>query len=179
MASPISQPLEDAFHYCPRCGTANTNTGSIPFHCAKCDFAFYFGPVAAVGGLVLNEQDRLLVVRRARDPGKNQWGLPGGFVDRDETVEEALAREVLEETQLKVCKSELLMTGPNQYTHHGVTAQVIDLFYMCRVESSNSVQLAPSELCEYQWCIPGPEILNNMAFESNRIAIERWLSERS
>ncbi|MCM2371042.1 NUDIX hydrolase [Aporhodopirellula aestuarii] len=179
MASPTSQPIENAFSFCPRCGASNPDPGSIPFHCTNCEFAFYFGPVAAVGALVLDDQDRLLVVRRARDPGKNQWGLPGGFVDRGETIEEALSREVLEETQLTLSQRELMMTGPNRYTHHGVTSDVIDLFYVCRVESAENIQLASSELCEYRWCIPDADILGNMAFESNRIAIERWLADRN
>ncbi|MFG0253732.1 MAG: NUDIX domain-containing protein [Rhodopirellula sp. JB053] len=172
------QPFEDVFHYCPRCGAPNPKVGVIPFHCGECDFAFYFGPVAAVGGLILDDNDRLLVVRRARDPGKNQWGLPGGFIDRCETAEEALAREIREETQLTVASCDLLMTGPIIYKHHGVIGHVIDLFYLCRVESCDNVRLAQSELCEYRWCIPDAEILSNMAFESNRIAIEQWMSDR-
>lgn len=178
MAPPKPQPIENAYAYCPRCGATNPEPGSIPFRCKDCDFTLYFGPVAAVGGLILDEEGRLLVVRRARDPGKHKWGFPGGFIDRGETAEQALAREIAEETQLVLRHGELMLTGPNRYTYSGVTADTIDLFYLCRVESAANVVLAESELSEFRWCIPGPEIIENMAFESNRIAIEYWLSHR-
>ena len=177
--TPRSEPIEQAFRFCPSCGVANQGGGSIPFRCPQCGFAFFFGPVAAVGGLIINRNDEVLLVRRARDPGKNQWGLPGGFVDRDETIEEALVREVLEETTLVVTDCSLMLTGPNRYTYAGVTADVIDLFYLCRVEDEQCIRLAPSELSEYRWCVPGEEYLEDMAFVSNRRAIEHWLKIRS
>lgn len=176
--TPPAQRIEDAFAYCPRCGTPNPLPGSIPFRCTACALAIYFGPVAAVAGLILDDQGRLLLVRRTCDPGKHQWGLPGGFVDRGETAEEALAREVREETQLTLTHHELLMTGPNRYTHTGATADVLDMFFLCRVKATHPIELAQSELCEYRWCIPDSHMLSNMAFPSNRIAVERWLAQR-
>ncbi len=177
--NPLAQRIEDAFAYCPRCGTPNAKPGSIPFRCGACALAIYFGPVAAVAGLILDDEGRILLVRRARNPGKHQWGLPGGFVDHGETAEEALAREVLEETQLTLIHHELLTTGPNRYTHTGTTADVLDMFFLCRVKSTYPIVLARNELCEYRWCIPDAEILGNMAFPSNRIAVELWLSQRN
>ncbi|TWT89408.1 NUDIX hydrolase [Neorhodopirellula pilleata] len=174
-----NEPIEQAFRFCPSCGVANQGGGSIPFRCLECGFAFFFGPVAAVGALIINSDNNVLLVRRSRNPGKNQWGLPGGFVDRDETIEEALAREVLEETSLVVRDCSLMLTGPNRYTYAGVTADVIDLFYLCSVENEQSVELAASELNDYRWCVPGPEYLDDMAFFSNRRALEHWLKIRS
>ena len=136
----------------------------------------YLGPVAAVGGLVTNEEGELLLVRRAREPGKGCWGLPGGFVDRHETVEQALAREVSEETGLQLRSAELLMTYPNHYHYRGVIAPVIDLFYVCTAEDCGTLRLAPDEIDGHQWGIPGKPQLDQMAFHSNRLAIEHWLS---
>ena len=47
----------------------------------------FFGPFVAVGGLVINDKGQLLMVRRAKDPGKGKLGLPGGFIDAGEAVE--------------------------------------------------------------------------------------------
>ena len=72
-----SKSIETAYLFCPRCGTEAVAVGSVPFRCGQCGFANFFGPVAAVGGLVINDAGELLLVRRARDPGKGKWGLPG------------------------------------------------------------------------------------------------------
>lgn len=174
-----SEPIEQAYRFCPLCGTKNNQVGKIPFSCDHCLYKCYFGPVAAVGGLIVNQKGELLLVRRARDPGKGQWGLPGGFVDRKETIEQALAREVLEEINLVVREYSLLLTGPNRYAYAGVTADVIDLFYLCRVDEDTTIELATSELSGYRWCTPGLEELENMAFPSNRAAVEHWLAQKA
>ena len=139
-----------------------------------CGFAQFFGPVAAVGALVTNAESELLLVRRAKNPGKGCWGLPGGFVDRFETAEAAVAREVREETDLRVVQTKFLMTHHNQYNYAGIVAAVIDLFFCCDV-SPGEISLVDGELDHYEWVHPTPEHLANMAFPSNRIAIERWM----
>lgn len=172
------RPIEFAFRFCPTCGRENPQIGSVPFRCEGCGFANFFGPVAAVGGLVIRGSDQLLLVRRARDPGKGKWGLPGGFVDRDETIEHALAREVLEETGLKVTRLQYLMSYPNAYNYRQVVAPVIDLFYLCEVESHAQVNLDADELEHFEWVQPTSDYLDQMAFHSNRLAIEFWLAQQ-
>ena len=58
-------------------------------------------PVVGVGAVVL-DGDRVLLVKRAQAPLKGHWSLPGGAVETGETLEQAIAREVLEETGITV-----------------------------------------------------------------------------
>ncbi len=171
--------IEFHYHFCPQCGNPNPSEGPVPFKCLSCSFACFFGPVAAVGGIVVDHQGHVLLVRRARDPGKGKWGLPGGFVDRDETIEAALIREIIEETRLVVTDTEYLTSYPNSYCYHGVIAPVVDMFYVCHIESSQPLHLAPDELEHFEWTHPTAAHLDNMAFPSNRLALQTWLAKHS
>ena len=172
-----STAIEKNYRFCPRCGkeTETEHQGRVPFRCTQCGFTNFFGPVAAVGGLVTNAQGELLLVRRAREPGKGKWGLPGGFVDRNETIEQALSREVLEETNLCVSKATYLTSFPNLYEYAGVVSPVLDLFFLCHVVDQAVLQLADGELDSFLWVKPTEKQLSEMAFPSNRLAIEQWL----
>lgn len=58
-------------------------------------------PEICVGAVVVDE-DRLLMIRRGHGPGAGEWSIPGGRVERGETLIEALVREVFEETHIEV-----------------------------------------------------------------------------
>jgi mutator protein MutT len=58
-------------------------------------------PIVAVGAVIL-DGDRALLVKRGQEPLRGAWTLPGGAVELGETLDAALAREVLEETGLSV-----------------------------------------------------------------------------
>lgn len=60
------------------------------------------GDVPCAGAVVIDEAGRLLLVLRARPPAVGRWSLPGGHVETGETTEQAVAREVAEETGLVV-----------------------------------------------------------------------------
>jgi len=58
-------------------------------------------PIIGVGGIIFRE-DQVLLIKRGREPSLGQWSIPGGAVFVGETLEEAVRREVLEETHLEV-----------------------------------------------------------------------------
>jgi len=66
-------------------------------------------PLLGVGALIFNE-DKVLLVKRGRNPGKGQWSIPGGMVEIGETLADAVTREVLEETGLQVRPVRLVKT---------------------------------------------------------------------
>lgn len=63
--------------------------------------------IPCVGAVLSDDQGRLLLIRRANEPGRGLWSLPGGRVEPGETDEEAVVREVAEETGLTVTVSRL------------------------------------------------------------------------
>ena len=67
-------------------------------YCQTCDRIHYENPLPAVAALVPSQNGQLLLVKRAVEPAKGQWCLPGGFIEIDESIEEAVLRELREET---------------------------------------------------------------------------------
>lgn len=179
-SSRSAQPIQALWIYCPCCGTQTHSTGSNPFRCAAadCGYIHYFGPCSAVGAIITDPAGQVLLLIRGRDPGRGLLGLPGGFVDPGETAEEALHREVFEETQLQISHFRYLVSFPNQYAYAGAILPVTDLFFVVTVESLDSLRVEDGEIEAWQFCHPTQRELERMAFGSNRRALEVFLAER-
>ena len=96
--------------YCSSCASAlelRETAGQVRPVCPSCGHVVYYDPKVAAVTIVAREK-KVLLVRRANQPGYGLWSVPGGYVDRGEVVEEAATREVLEETGLRVEISGLL-----------------------------------------------------------------------
>jgi len=97
-------------------------------------------PIPCVGGIVVDDRPdapwRLLLVRRGQEPAKGTWSVPGGRVEPGESDESATAREVLEETGLRVEVGRLVGTVERDAPGGGVYL-VRD--YACRPASGADV----------------------------------------
>jgi ADP-ribose pyrophosphatase YjhB (NUDIX family) len=95
------------YRFCPRCGGALEArllkaTEPERLVCVVCGFVFYLDPKVAVGTIIRTETSRLVLVRRAIEPGYGKWVFPGGYVDRGELLTVAAVREAREECGLEV-----------------------------------------------------------------------------
>ncbi|MEL1135420.1 NUDIX hydrolase [Desulfitobacterium sp. THU1] len=91
------------YRFCPQCGNPLHNSelyGQIRSHCTACSFVFWGNFSLGVGGVVWHE-GKVLLVQRAHNPGKGVWTLPGGYVDQQEKIADAVVREIWEETHLQ------------------------------------------------------------------------------
>ena len=167
--------FNEPFRFCPRCGGALESrllkaTEPQRLVCVQCSFVHYVDPKVAVGTIITDDNGRIVLVRRAIEPGYGKWVFPGGFIDRGETVEAAALREAREECGLEVRIDRLV----NIYSYPGVAVIIIAFAataiggcLACDDESLEAQLFTPEE-------IPWEEL----AFKSTREALEEFLAPR-
>ena len=87
--------------FCPRCRT-ELRGDAQRLECPECGFVAYASSKPTAGALVEDDEGRLLLVRRAHEPFKGRWDIPGGFLEEGEHPLDGLRRELREETGLDV-----------------------------------------------------------------------------
>lgn len=98
-------------NFCPRCGTElepDEFDGKTRGYCSVCETHVFHLPSPAAGVIVL-DGDHVLLVQRDRPPFEGQWELPAGVIEHGETPREAAARELVEETTVRVSPNALTL----------------------------------------------------------------------
>jgi 8-oxo-dGTP diphosphatase len=163
--------------YCPHCThpleerLAFDRLRSV---CPACGFVHFRAPKVGVSMLV-EQGDRLLLIRRAVEPGQGKWCLPSGFVEWDESPQAAAVRECKEETGLVVADACLL-----DVTHYtdDFRGPGINLTYCVTVQGGT---LRPGDdAAETQFFsaseLPPEEAI---AFQSHRLLLAKWFRQRA
>ena len=165
-------PLE-LFKYCPKCGSAAFHVKDEKAkRCEECGFVYYFNSSAATVAFILNEKNELLVCRRAKEPKKGTLDL----IDRFETGEEGVAREVKEETGLEVEEATYLFSLPNTYLYSGFLVHTLDLFFRCKVKDESRLQ-AMDDVAESFWMPLDKINPEEFGLDSVREGVKRFLKE--
>ncbi|MCA9888750.1 MAG: NUDIX hydrolase [Anaerolineae bacterium] len=106
----------------------------------------FFQPKYTIGvvGVIINDEGRVLFVEHVFHP-KKPWGIPGGWIGRDEDPAVAVLREIREELQLVAKIEKLLLTKKTQRLH-------IDIAFLCSPDGE--VGKLSYELLRYEWRRP-------------------------
>ena len=162
-----------AYRFCPRCGgplerrTLKATEPERPV-CTRCGFVFYLDPKVAVGTIIQSQSGRIVLVRRAIEPGYGKWVFPGGYVDRGETLTSAAMREAREECGLDVRLDALV----NIYSYAG-RAPVIVVYAATATGGTLCVDDESLEVLEWDTeTIPW----NDLAFRSTHEGLRDYLN---
>ncbi|MFA4855474.1 MAG: NUDIX domain-containing protein [archaeon] len=120
-------PKTAGYKFCPNCkaGLAMKRIdGAKRLCCASCGFVFWNDPKLATS-VILERDGKVLLLTRALEPLKGYWCLPGGYVCREETPEQAAIREAKEETGLGIEISGILGAYRIDNDPRGITIDII------------------------------------------------------
>jgi len=166
--------MVDAFRYCPVCGSALEprilrvgEPARLVCTNGACGFVFYLDPKVAVGTVISGADGRILLVRRAIEPGYGKWVFPGGYVDRGEEVMMAAIREAKEEAGLDVRIGRLI----GIYSYAGRTPIII--VYAATVTGGELA--VDEEGLDAQWFEPSAIPWDELAFLSTSEALRDFL----
>jgi ADP-ribose pyrophosphatase YjhB (NUDIX family) len=167
------QPIHH-FRHCPKCAAAVP--GDInPLVCGACGFAYFFNPTVSAAAFVFDATGRILLLRRAKEPARGLFGIPGGFIDIGEGAEEALHREVREEVGIAITGVRFLGSWPNLYAYRGVTYPVCDLIFTADAVNPEAVQ-SLDDVAGYEWRPLDQVTDEELAFPSLRMGFRRLRS---
>ena len=166
---------EASYRFCPSCAgllESRLLKDGDPERlvCSQCGFVLYLDPKVAVGTIIRHDDSRLVLVRRAIEPGYGLWVFPGGYVDRGEEITSAAIREAREEAGLDVRLDGLV----NIYSYPG--RPLIIVVYAASVVGGD---LCPDEEClEARLFTPGDIPWGHLAFQSTHDALREYLGGR-
>ena len=107
-------------------------------------------PIIGVGAVIVH-RNRVLLVRRATEPLKGEWSVPGGMLELGEKLRDGVRREVLEETGIHVEPGEVLVVFDSIFRDEQGRTQYhyVLIDYLCRVVSGEA--RAGSDVSEVRW----------------------------
>jgi len=167
--------LAATLNFCTRCG-APLQFGMVPgedrerLACSACGHVAYVNPRLVVTTLPITADGEIVLIRRGIEPGLGTWAQPGGFLEVDETVNQAAVRETWEETGLLVEPGEIV----GLYTR--LEASVVTIAFEARIvggtpgptpEATEVMAFAPEDI---PWA--------GIVFKTTLWALHDWLARR-
>jgi len=139
------------FKHCPSCASREIAVDRSKLTCRTCGFNYFFNPTIGTAGFIIGPDASVLLIRRGKEPGKGKLAPPGGFADYGESAEEALSREVKEETGLHITQWSYLLSAVNWYPYQDITYPVIDFFFTGRVTDRYELHPCRNETEGARW----------------------------
>jgi len=167
---------QEVIKYCPRCGSSQFHyQEDKSFRCDSCDFHFFINAASAVVAIIEDEENKILLTVRAKEPQSGTLDLPGGFVDPGETAEEALKREIKEELNLQITHFEYLTSYPNEYIFSGYSVYTLDMAFICKIKDLSKLEVK-DDVAGHQFLSPDDIDFKKIGLKSIKNILKHYLS---
>jgi ADP-ribose pyrophosphatase YjhB (NUDIX family) len=133
---------------CPRCG-ATLELSEDRVECPACGSVYYANAAPTASALIVDDKGHLLLARRAHEPYRGMWDTVGGFLDEREHPDDALRREVTEETGLDVEPGAYVGTYVDRYGDDDDAATTLNLVFEARYTAGEPTPA--DDVAELHW----------------------------
>lgn len=160
------------WRFCPRC-REELRGDAQRLECPACGFVAYASSKATACALVVGDDGRVLLARRAVEPFKGRWDIPGGFLEEGEHPLDGVRRELREETGLEIEPLDFLGAWMDVYGGDSTAEATLNLYWTARAIAG---QAAPADdVDDLRWFareeLPGPD---ELAFENVPLVLAAW-----
>ncbi len=159
-------------HFCGGRLSTRESEGRARLYCEAEGRFIYENPIPAATAIVLDDEGRLLLIRRNRQPGKGLWALPGGFMETHESPEDAARRELEEECGIVAREPSLVDIIYQESRFYGASLLIVGYSF-----AAFEGTVRPGDDAEDARFYPLDD-LPRMAFESHGRMIGRFLEKR-
>lgn len=161
----------DGWKHCPVCATpVEPENGQV--ECPECGFVTYAHSMPTASAVVGDGEGRVLLSRRAHDPGAGLWDLPGGFLEEGEHPLECLHRELREEAGVGVAEQELLGIWMDRYEYKRRVVATLNIYYSARIVEGTPTPA--DDVTELRWFAPDDVPAAELAFVHITEVLSAW-----
>jgi ADP-ribose pyrophosphatase YjhB (NUDIX family) len=169
--------LLDLWRWCPRC-REELDVAKRRASCPWCGFVAYANSAPTANALVVDAEGRVMLARRAIDPYRGFWDIPGGFLEEGEHPLEGVRRELREEAGLEVEPAEFLCATVDRYGDGPSSVWTLNLVWTARLVAGEPA--ANDDVAELGWFaadeLPAED---ELAFSSVKDVLRAWVRTRS
>jgi 8-oxo-dGTP diphosphatase len=165
-------PFFAGWKHCPRCA-GRLDIDGKEAKCRSCGRVVYANPAPTGSAILVDHDGRVLLARRAGDPGAGKWDLPGGFIEEGEDPVTTVHREVDEEAGVEIETTEFLGGFADHYGDDGIPT--VNLYWTARIVAGDP---SPADdVASLEWFDPDelPDE-EEFAFPNTVLALKRWLA---
>ena len=164
------------YKFCPLCKGKLERKNPGLYVCSSCGFHFYDNPKPTTAVFLINPKGEILLVKRGREPKKDYWDSPGGFIEVGETAEDSAKRELKEELGIEIEGLIYIGSFPGNYLYQGINYSTFCLVYFVKLNEEPNFILEKEEIKEARFFKRDEIPWERIAFEEVKASLKKLLS---